>query len=88
MENTFIKEVVNGKLIEIEQLTILKSLQISIKLSAKDIGAAERVLHIISSVLKIDGKRVTFEELSESTDFEVFNFISEAFNAMTNSNLI
>lgn len=90
MDNLFVKEVINGKLVEMEQFNVLKLLQVTIKLNEtlKESDGAERMLYLICSVLKIDGKRVGFDELANSTDFEVFDFISESFNAMTNNNLI
>ena len=92
MRELFIKEVINGKLIEIEQANIFTTLQCSIELGKfqqtenRTMSDAERMLRMICYFLKIDGERISFEELSKSTDFKIFEFITESFNSMTNSN--
>lgn len=86
MDNLFIKEVINGKLVEIENITIGKMLQSSI--ASKNLKEHEQLAYMMCSVTKVNGSYLNPREFLESTDIGLFNFISETFNAMTNNNIL
>jgi hypothetical protein len=86
MNNLFIKEVIGGKVVEIEQINIGIMLKVSI--NYKDVSEHEKLAYMMCAVTKVNGEKLNPKEFLESTDFELFNFISESFNAMTNNNLM
>lgn len=86
MDNLFVKEVIDGKLIEIERINIGIMLRVSVK--CKDIPEHEKMAYMMCAVTKVNGEKLNPKEFLESNDFAVFNFISESFNAMTNNNLM
>ena len=88
MENLFIKEIVNGKLIEIETYTVRHLFKIMTNKNFSNLSDYEKIAYQICSVLKINNEKVEVEDFLNSTDFEVCNFVAEAFNAMTKHNLI
>lgn len=85
MDNLFIKEVVNGNVVEIEQITIGKMLQSS--LASKNLKEHEQLAYMMCSVTKVNGNYLSPVDFLNSTDISLFNFISESFNAMTNNNI-
>ena len=80
MENLFIKEVVNGKLVEIRQLTIGDMLISGVK--CRNMQEHERLAYLMCVVLTINGEKINYIEFLNSTDISLFNFVSEAFNRM------
>lgn len=85
MGDLFIKEVINGKLIEIERITVGKMLKVG--MSNKDMPEHEKLANFMCSVTKVNGVQLSLKEFLDSDDMQVFNFISESFNAMTNNNI-
>lgn len=86
MDNLFIKEVINGKVVEIERMTVGKMMKAAVE--ANGFPEHEKTVHLMCSVVKIDGIKLDSRKFLESDDFEVFNFISESFTAMTKNNLL
>lgn len=86
MDNLFIKQVIGGKVVEIENVTIGKMLKSS--MASKNLQEHEQVAYMMCSVTKVNGSYLNPREFLESTDIELFNFISESFNAMTNNNIM
>ena len=86
MENLFIKEVVGGKLVEISRMTVSKMLLIISQ--TKNLPEHEQLAHLMCSVTKVDGEKLNVKEFMESEDMQLFNFISESFNAMNATNFI
>lgn len=86
MDDLFIKQVVGGKVVEIENITIGKMLKSS--LASKSLQEHEQVAYMMCAITKVNGSYLNPREFLESTDVELFNFISESFNAMTNNNIL
>lgn len=86
MDNLFIKEIIAGKAVEIERVTI--GLMLKASLASKNLQEHEQLAYMMCAVTKVNGSYLNPREFLESTDIELFNFISESFNAMTNNNLI
>ena len=85
MDNLFVKEVINGKIVDIHQINIGIMIQVSI--NSKDVSEHEKLAYMMCAVTKVNGEKLNPKEFLESTDFELFNFISESFNAITNNNI-
>jgi hypothetical protein len=85
MDNLFIKQVIGGKVVEIENVTIGKMLKSS--LASKNLPEHEQLAYMMCAVTKVNGSYLNPREFLESTDIELFNFISESFTAMTNNNI-
>lgn len=81
-DNIFIKEVISGKLITINRINFLDIL----KLGPIKCKEEEKTLHLISSKVTIDNKKLTPTEVGEIEDFEIINFINESISQMTKTN--
>ena len=86
MDNLFIKEVVGGKVVEISKITVRKMLLIGIQ--TRDFPEHEKLAYLMCSVVKVNGEDLKAKEFLESDDIQLYNFISESFNAMTSSNFV
>lgn len=86
MDNLFVKEVINGKLVEIERINI--GIMLRVSTACKNVSEHEKLAYMMCAVTKVNGENLGVKEFLESTDFELFNFISESFGAMTNNNLL
>lgn len=84
-DDLFIKEVVGGKLVEIERFTIGKLLK---TMAIPNVQEHEKLAYFMCSVTKVNGIPLDPKKFLESDDLQLFNFISESFNAMTNNNLL
>lgn len=82
----FIKEVINGKLIEIERINV--GIMLRVGCAIKDVPEYEKIAHLMCAVTKINGERINVKEFLDSDDYAVFNFILESFSAMTNNNIM
>jgi hypothetical protein len=85
MDNLFTKEVINGKLIEIDRINV--GIMLRVGFQTMSVPEHEKMVYLMAAVTKINGKQMDVKEFLESNDFEVFNFISESFTAMTNNNI-
>jgi hypothetical protein len=85
MAELFIKEVINGNLIEIDRINI--GIMLKVSLECKDVSEHEKIAYMMCAVTKVNGEKLNPKEFLESNDFAVFNFVSESFNAMTNNNI-
>lgn len=81
MENPYFKEVINGKLIEVKEVTV----GIVIMAGLKKLKEHENIAYVLSEITEINGVKPTMQEILDSTDFEVYNFISECLNVMTHN---
>lgn len=86
MDDLFIKEVIGGKLVEIQRINV--GIMLRVGLESKDAPEHEKVAYMMCAVTKINGVKLNIKDFLESQDFELFNFISESFNAMTNNNIM
>ncbi|MFO0090048.1 MAG: hypothetical protein ACK518_04530 [bacterium] len=55
-DNLFIKEVINGKVVEIERMTVGKMMKSAIE--SKDFPEHEKTIHLMCSVVKINGVKL------------------------------
>lgn len=85
MDNLFIKEVINGKLVEIERVTVLVMLKVG--LQTVKVPEEQKIVYLMCAITKVDGEYLKVDEPLQSTDLELFNFLSESLNAMTNNNI-
>jgi hypothetical protein len=85
MPDLFIKEVINGKLVEIERINI--GIMLRVSLECKDVSEHEKMAYMMCAVTKVNGSILNPKEFLDSNDFELFNFISESFTAMTKNNI-
>lgn len=83
MDNVFVKEVINGKLVVIRQLKFSDILKIMMMGITDD---SLKLATIISCVLTIDGEKLSSQEILDSEDIALFSFVTEAVGRM-NENL-
>lgn len=79
MENPYFKEVINGKLVQVKQMTVGLILQAGFK----KLKEHENVAYLISELSEIDNEKLTMQQVLDSTDIEVFNYISECIDLMS-----
>lgn len=82
-DNVFIKEVVKGKMVCINRLTVGHVFR------AQGLGLEPHLIPaaVMASVTTIDNEQLTIDMLMEMDDFEIFNFISESITAMSKTKL-
>ncbi|AIX11898.1 hypothetical protein [Flavobacterium phage FCOV-F14] len=82
MDNVFVKEVINGKLVVIRQLKVSDLLKIGI------MGITDESLKlttIFSFVLTVNGEKLSPQDILNSEDISLFSFVSESVRRMTDN---
>lgn len=81
MENPYFTEVVNGKLIQVKQMNV----GLILKVGFMKLKEHENIAYLISELSEVDNKKLTMQEVLDSTDIEVFNYISDCINLMSSN---
>jgi hypothetical protein len=79
MKNPYFTEVINGRLVQVKQMTV----GLILLLGSMKLENHKTMAFLIAELTEIDNKKLTMEQVLESTDIEVFNYISECLNLMS-----
>lgn len=79
MAELFIKEIIDGQLIEIDQMNVGHLLTM---MSEGVTGGSEVIQYLFSKLVRIDGSTISREELKHWTNIRAYLFAQESINRM------